>query len=249
MSLLTFFLILSQVCLFYSVQALSVARDTIDRSSTIEKLDFSQSPHTLNSASSFQVEFEDPYERQRITLNLQPSRNVVSRLITVQHINSTDNHGVITDIQTQRPLLYKGVAFVNDIEQQTQRRVGWARVMMRYRQGRHVIEGTFTNDGTHHHVSLDLNERQARQSQEGQLRKRSERMVVWKQTRDESEGALSQRSSSDEPTCQAQKYNDRRRQTSDDQDTHRPLLARQDVNDWFDPRDVIGSTEGCPNSR
>ncbi|KAF5968663.1 ADAM protease [Fusarium bulbicola] len=210
---------------------------------------FCASPHTLDSASSFQVEFEVPYERQRITLNLQPSRHVVSRLTTVQHINSTDNHGAITDIQSQRPLLYKGVAFVNDIEKQTQRRVGWARVMMRYRQGRHVIEGTFTNDGTYHHISLDSNYRQARQIQDGQLRKRSERMVVWKQTRDESEGALSQRSSSDEPTCQAHRYNDRRRQASDDQDTHRPLLARQDVNDWFDPRDVIGSTEGCPNSR
>ncbi|CVK85439.1 related to ADAM protease ADM-B [Fusarium proliferatum] len=249
MSLLTFFLIFSQVCSFYSVQALSVARDTIDRSSTIEKLDFSQSPHTLDSASSFQVEFEVPYERQRITLNLQPSRNVVSRLTTVQHINSTDNHGVITDIQSQRPLLYKGVTFVNDIEKQTQRRVGWARVMVRYRQGRHFIEGTFTNDGTYHHISLDSNYRQARQIQDGQLRKRSGRMVVWKQTRDESDGALSQRSSSDEPTCQAHRYNDRRRQASDDKATHHPLLARQDVNDWFDPRDVIGSTEGCPNSR
>ncbi|KAF5706720.1 hypothetical protein FMUND_11456 [Fusarium mundagurra] len=134
------------------------------------------------------------------------------------------------------------------MEKQTQR-VGWARVMVRYRQGRHVIEGTFTNDGTYHHISLDSNYRQERQIQEGQLRKRSERMVVWKQTRNESDGALSQRSSSDEPTCQAHRYNDRRRQTSDVQDNHRPLLARQDVNDWFDPRDVIGSTEGCPNSR
>ncbi|KAF4444280.1 hypothetical protein F53441_11188 [Fusarium austroafricanum] len=242
MSLLTLFLFLFQVCNLYSVQALSVARDTTDRSSTLEKLDFSQNPHTINSASEFQVEFEVPYERQRITLNLQPSRHVVHRLATIQHITSNEKH----DISSSSPLLYKGVAFVNDVEKQTQRRVGWARIMLRHRQGRHIIEGTFTNDGAYHHISLDSDYLRTRQLRDSRLAKRSQQLIVWKESNNEYDSTPMKRSPSDESACQAQRP-DAEPEAKDA--PHRPLLARQSVNDWFDPREHIGSTEGCPSSR
>ncbi|KAH7245309.1 Metallo-peptidase family M12-domain-containing protein [Fusarium tricinctum] len=256
MSLLTVFFLLLQVFSSCTVQAISLIRDTIDQSSTIETLEFSQDPHTITGASSFQVEFEVPHENQRITLNLQPSRNVLSRLTTVEHIKSSPNNEPIADLRSRPPLLYRGVAFVNDVEKETQRRVGWARVMVRYREGRHIIEGTFTNDGAYNHISLDSNHGQTRQ-QGSERQEGPQKMVVWKESHDDSQGIIAQRSSPQTSTCEAQRFDDRRRHEvefggEERYESHSRMLGhtrRQTPNDWFDPADYIGSTDGCPSSR
>jgi hypothetical protein len=240
--------------------ALSLIRDTTDQSSTIKTLQFSQDPHTITGASSFQVEFEVPYEHQRITLNLQPSRNVLSRLTTIEHIKSLPKNDVIADLKSQPPLLYKGVAFVNDDEKETQRRIGWARVMVRYREGRHIIEGTFTNDGTYHHISLDSNYRQARNEGRERRSEGLQTLVVWREAHDGSHGVTEKRSSPQASTCAAQRFDDRRRyfpseaavEGEETDESHSRMLGqirRQTPNDWFDPADYIGSTDGCPSSR
>ncbi|KAM0215361.1 hypothetical protein ACHAQD_002639 [Fusarium lateritium] len=259
MSLLTVFFVLLQVLPFYSVQALSVTRDTADKSSTIKTLEFSQDPHTITGASSFQVEFEVPYENQRITLNLQPSRNILSRLTTIDHVKSSPENDVIADLRSQPPLLYRGVAFVNDVEKESQRRVGWARVMVRYRKGRHIIEGTFTNDGAYHHISLDSNYRQTRPQSSEQHSEGSQKMVVWRESHDDSNGIIAQRSSPQASTCAAQRFDDRRRHFPSERfgreekdeayDRTSRITRRQNPNGWFDPADYIGSTDGCPSSR
>ncbi|KAF5667269.1 ADAM protease [Fusarium heterosporum] len=259
MSVLTILFLLSAIFPSYFVQALSVAKDSSDQSSFIETLGFSQDPHTIFAGSSFQVEFEVTHERQRITLNLQPSKNVLSRLTSIEHVRSALKNDIFTELKSQSPLLYKGVAFVNDIEKEAQRRVGWARVMVRHRQGRHIIEGTFTNDGTYHHITLDSNYRQARQQDTGPHTEGPQRLIVWKESNKDTPGIITQRSLPEAPICAAQKFDDQRRhspgqslQDETENESHHPLLGhtrRQGANDWFDVTDYIGSREGCPTSR
>ncbi|RGP78882.1 hypothetical protein FLONG3_3081 [Fusarium longipes] len=258
MSLLTFFLLLVlQVFPLSQVQALSRARDIIDQSATIEKVEFSQDPHTIGASSSFQVEFEVPYERQHITLNLQPSRHVLTQSTTVEHLKPNKKYGQTMDLKGSSPLIYKGVAFVNDDEKQTQRRVGWARIMVRYREGRHVLEGTFTNDGSYHHISLDSNYRRTRRLETSIHKEAKRRMIVWKELVGKEHDAILQRSASEKPSCGAQRF-DARQSLSEgasqdgDIESSGPLAGftrRQNPSDWFDPADYIGSTDGCFSSR
>ncbi|KAM0493550.1 hypothetical protein ACHAP8_009186 [Fusarium lateritium] len=258
MSLLNLFLLLVlQVFPLIQVHALSRARDTVDQSATIERLEFSQDPHTISAASSFQVEFEVPYERQRIILNLQPSRHVLTQKTTIEHLKPNKKYGQVMDLKGSSPLLYKGVAFVNDDENQTQRRVGWARIMVRYREGRHVLEGTFTKDGAYHHVSLDSNYRRTRRLETSNQSEARRRMIVWKELVGPEHDAILQRSASEKPSCGAQRFDSQQlgsRELSEDEGKAKssPLngfTRRQNPNDWFDPQDHIGSTNGCPSSR
>ncbi|KAJ4138556.1 hypothetical protein NW768_002399 [Fusarium equiseti] len=259
MSLLTFLLLL--VLQVFQVQAHSRARDTVDKSAAIEKLEFSQDPHTIGATSSFQVEFDVPYERQRITLNLQPSRHVLTQNTNIEHVKPNKKYGQTLDLKGRSPLLYKGVAWVNDDENQTRRRVGWARMMVRYREGRHIIEGTFTNDGAYHHISLDSNYQQTRRLDNSNSKEAKRKMTVWKELVGPEHDAILKRSATEKPSCGAHEFNPEQFAFEEAEnyegmkkkrdESHPPLgiTRRQNPSDWFDPANHVGDTDGCPSSR
>ncbi|CAG1980279.1 unnamed protein product [Fusarium graminearum] len=258
MSLLNLFLLLVlQVFPLLHVQALSRARDTVDQSAVIDTLRFSQDPHTIGATSSFQVGFDVPYERQRITLNLQPSRHVLTQTTTIEHLKPNKKYGQVMDVKGSSPLIFKGAAFVNNDDEQTQRRVGWARIMVRYREGRHVLEGTFTNDGTYHHISLDSNYRRTRRLETSTQSETKRRMIVWKELAGSEHDAILQRSASEKPSCEAQRFDSQQLVSEEllqDEDDSKPnplpdLSHREIPDDWFNPESHIGDTDGCFSSR
>ncbi|KAJ4174820.1 hypothetical protein NW754_005243 [Fusarium falciforme] len=243
------------------VHALSIARSPIRHASLIQDLHFSQSPKSLDASSNFQVEFTISKEQQRIQLNLQPSRNVISRLTDVRHVGPDGASGLSnTLIGRDSPLLYKGDAFISDVEKQTWRKVGWARIMVRSRNGRYLLEGVFNLDGDYHHISPSSNLRNKQFKLDGKLPATdAPYMVVWKESDNvEHDGGIFQRSLSNASICGTQSLD--RRSFSldlDDRDQKRDTprygfverVRRQNGIGQIDPVDVIGQTSGCPSTR
>lgn len=243
--------------------ALSIARNPIRHASILQDLHFSSSPQNLDAYSKFQVEFTIAKERQRIRLNLEPSRNVISRLTDVGHVGPDGTAG-LSNALTGRgsPLLYKGDAFISDVEKQTWRKVGWARIMVRAtaRNGRHLLQGAFNLDGDYHHISLSSNLGRRQFSLDGTLPETdSPYMVVWRESDTvEQDGGISQRSLSNASLCGTQSL-DRRSPSLDldGRDRKRDMprygflerVRRQNGIGQIDPVDVIGSTSGCPSTR
>ena len=240
---------------------MSIARSPIRHASLIQDLHFSQSPKSLDASSSFQVEFTISKEQQRIQLNLQPSRNVISRLTDVRHVGPDGTSGLSnTLIGRSSPLLYKGDAFISDVEKQTWRKVGWSRIMVRSRNGRYLLEGVFNLDGDYHHISPSSNLRNKQFKLDGKLPATdAPYMVVWRESDNvEQDGGIFQRSLSNASICGTQSLD--RRSFSldlDDRDQKRDTprygfverVRRQNGIGQIDPVDVIGQTSGCPSTR
>lgn len=125
--------------------------------------------------------------------------------------------------------------------------------MLRYREGRHVIEGTFTNDGAYHHISLDSNYRKTRQLNNSNSNESGRKMIVWKELVGGEHEAILQRSASEKPSCGAQKPNSQQISSEagtqyEEKEEMRSLSSftrRQNPSDWFDPADHVGDTDGC----
>lgn len=137
------------------------------------------------------------------------------------------------------PLAYKG--HTSSLDSVTWRRAGWARVVVRRREEEHWIEGAFSLDGVHHHIVLDSSLHSPQQSRDYVLpKKRSPRMLVWKESDTTDTRSLLPRSPANESRCATENAHDHL-------GSSHGILRRQ--NGWFDPTDVIGSTTGCPSSR
>ncbi|KEZ40175.1 hypothetical protein SAPIO_CDS9225 [Scedosporium apiospermum] len=128
--------------------------------------------------------------------------------------------------------------------------------MVKPRQGKYLLEGVFSIDGDYHHVALNSNFRTSQLSPDYVLPKiDSPHMIVWKESEVMNDGRMLPRSATNDSLCLSENYS--LRQPSFpldsrfvDKHTHDGLhahLRRQ--NGWFDPVDVIGSTDGCPSER
>ncbi|KAF4982354.1 hypothetical protein FZEAL_2006 [Fusarium zealandicum] len=142
--------------------------------------------------------------------------------------------------------------------------------MLRPRGEQYLLEGAFTLDGDHYHISLDSNLRSVRLSRKDLLPKtNSPYMVVWKDSdtvEHEHDGMVSQRSFSNGSLCTAETPDLRLQpghpspfQSSKDRNApghgRFERFRRQDGlvpdgdMDGFNPTDSIGSNAGCPSSR
>lgn len=215
-------------------------------------MQFSQQPQSLHTASFFQVAFELSNERPRFRLELRPNRNIISLQTDVQLLKLD---GSSTKLATRDPpLVYKGDAFISEDESETWRKTGWARVMVRTRQGQDIIEGAFNVDGVHYHIALNSNFRMSQLSEEYVLPKLdSPHMIVWRESDTLGDRSIPQQPSANESLCVAENPNARptflleRSVAEVRKDSHHDAVPRQ--NGWFDPRDVIGETSGCPSER
>lgn len=158
---------------------------------------------------------------------------------------------------TRNPsLIYKGQALIPGDEPQQWRKAGWARVIVKARQGAHLLQGAFSIDGDHHHIAPDSLFRTSELSQDYALPNiDSPHMVVWKESDARIDERELQKSSANESLCATKNLSLQQRTLSLD-----PRYGDEDIsgsfgahlrrqNGWFDPVDVIGSTEGCPSER
>ena len=241
--------------LMSELSALSIARNAIQQASVVVDLQFSRNPRRLDAASTFEVEFNLPDEQQKIRLNLQPTRNLILHQTDVQHVGPDGLSNTLVS-QGGLPLVYKGETLIRRGEAGRWRKAGWARVMVKPRQGKYLLEGVFSIDGDYHHVALNSNFRTSQLSPDYVLPKiDSPHMIVWKESEVMNDGRMLPRSATNDSLCLSENYS--LRQPSFpldsrfvDKYTHDGLhahLRRQ--NGWFDPVDVIGSTDGCPSER
>ncbi|KAM5349889.1 hypothetical protein ACJ41O_006394 [Fusarium nematophilum] len=179
---------------------------------------------------------------------MQPSRNVISALTDVRHLGPDD--GLSDSLVTRDShLVYKGDAFVHDGENNVWVKSGWARILLRGRGGQDLLEGAFSVDGEYHHISLGSNLRKHLDDNIA-LDGESPSMVVWKET--EPDRTIFERSSSNESSCAAETFGSgpldlRAEGGGSRQHAYRSTFRRQ--NNWFNPVDTIGSTDGCPSRR
>lgn len=224
---------------------MSIPGSPIRQVSILENLQFSLRPQDLDTASIFQVEFSLANERSKFQLNLHPTRNLLSHQTDVQHVKPDGSSSRL--VSRASPLVYKGHTSILGDDSKTWKKAGWARVMVRRRQDKHLIEGAFSVDGVHHHIVLDSNLHSSQLSKENVRPKtHSPQMLVWKDSDDIDSRSVLRRSSANETLCAAENAHDRRSFPLGSSHVN-GLLRRQ--NDWFDPTDVIGSTDGCPSSR
>ncbi|KAM5367883.1 hypothetical protein ACJZ2D_009794 [Fusarium nematophilum] len=242
-----------------SASTSSIVRNTIDRVSLIDNLQFSQNPETIDPASRFEVEFDLPNEHQKFHLSLHPSRNVISTLTEVRQLGS-DGSGQSGNLMREKAaLIFKGSAFLLNSEAKTWDRIGWARIIVRPRDGQHLLEGAFSLDGQYHHICLDSRLRKTQPLTNEVLPERGfPYMVVWREldtSQNEGNGSIFQRSSTNESLCAAERvheFDSRRSFPLESSIEARDMgsnIRRQNPWDTFNPRDTIGSTSGCPSTR
>ncbi|KAI1815709.1 zinc metalloprotease mde10 [Poronia punctata] len=268
-SLTTFATILG--ILIPNAEAHSVRRNPLNYISKIDNPTIHTPSNRVHSHSSFQLTFLLHDEKDKVRVELEPSDNVISEEMTIQHLrpDGTISHEEKIDRKDHR--IYKGHAFVQHPDHSEWLNAGWARISVIRDGPRPLFEGTFRVDGNHHHIQRASSYRETRLDEDPEAHEGDDDyMIVWRDTDiagdfDFSGQELKRRHVKDAPICGSDMLDfnnqldhpvhlgvDLRDLESTDPEV---IFRRQD--DQIPGGDgagmslssTIGSTQGCPTSR
>ncbi|KAF5013084.1 hypothetical protein FDECE_911 [Fusarium decemcellulare] len=159
---------------------LATQRTNIRQITTIQDLQFSVDPWTLETLSRFQLDFRLSHDVKRIRFGLKPSSHDANSDADAQHLD-VDKSDDFNDIPKNPILLFTGDAFLFDSESRSWRKAGWTRIMVDPLRP-FLFEGVFALDDDRYHVLLDSSYRKIRLAGEPSPPKSgSSHMVVWSQ--------------------------------------------------------------------
>ncbi|KAF7556413.1 hypothetical protein G7Z17_g1476 [Cylindrodendrum hubeiense] len=253
------FLILSAKLCFFAfsaftgTKALTIRQTPVHELSIIQNLEFSPSISLNNIPEKFNVTFSLEGESRNIRLGLSRNEGIFSHAIFVNHLGSDGKIRKVETIPEKSHLVFLGTVFLAQDNGDFQQRAGWARITVHYKNGVHLLEGAFSIDGITYNVQTDDIYRRTKSAGDLDVPvSQNPYSIAWRDTQGRGRDYRQKRQVNNSAQCSFDNLDFNRGQLASIQRKSNlaELETRQNGDAGsLDLIDVIGSTEGCPNSR
>ncbi|CEJ84071.1 hypothetical protein VHEMI03371 [[Torrubiella] hemipterigena] len=211
---------------------------------SVDDLTFSSPAHT-DKSDTLSISFQIPEKKLAVRLNLQRDAEIYDQPVTVHHVRS-DGTKDVEHVAAGAHLAYHGT-----VESELSTPADWTRITVHEKHGTPLLEGVMTIGGQIFTIQTDYNYRSSRRSEDpGLPENKTPYIILFTEAEDAKNGPMARRSS-DTATCSIVDPTLFSNNPPLFESLDGSILPRQSGGGRgrFDPRQFIGSTQGCPRQR
>lgn len=235
----------NQLCMYCSTNFTGHSIRTISPKYlySVEGLTFSTPTHN-DESEDLTVSFRIPEKKLSVQLNLQRNAEIYDQPVTVHHVRA-DGTKEVEHVAAGAHHAYHGT-----VESDLSTQEDWTRITVHEKRGTRLLEGVMTINGEVFTIQTDYNYRSSRRGEDPNLAENSKPYIIlFTEAADAKNGPLARRSS-DTATCSIIDPTLISNNPPLLESLDGSILPRQSGGRGrFDPRQVIGSTQGCPTQR